>query len=44
MNEVGLINIKQEAAQYKLKEPRDMRIVGEKPRILFTINYKLQLN
>jgi SAM-dependent methyltransferase len=31
MNEAGLVNIRQEAAQFKLREPRDMRIVGEKP-------------
>jgi len=32
MAEVGLVNIRQEPAQFKLREPRDMRIVGEKPR------------
>jgi len=31
MVEVGLVNIRQEPAQFKLREPRDMRIVGEKP-------------
>jgi len=31
MSEVGLDNIRQEPAQFKLREPRDMRIVGEKP-------------
>jgi glycosyltransferase involved in cell wall biosynthesis len=31
MAEAGLVNIRQEPAQYKLREPRDMRIVGEKP-------------
>lgn len=31
MHEAGLINIRQEPAVYKLREPRDMRIVGEKP-------------
>ncbi|GMQ79314.1 MAG: hypothetical protein BMS9Abin02_1891 [Anaerolineae bacterium] len=31
MSEVGLNNIRQEPAQFKLREPRDMRIVGEKP-------------
>lgn len=31
MQEVGLANVRQEPAQYKLREPRDMRIVGEKP-------------
>ena len=32
MAEAGLVNIRQEPAQFKLREPRDMRIVGEKPR------------
>jgi Methyltransferase domain len=31
MEEAGLVNVRQEPAQYKLREPRDMRIVGEKP-------------
>ena len=31
LTEAGLVNIRQEAAQFKLREPRDMRIVGEKP-------------
>ncbi len=31
MSEVGLKNLRQEPAQFKLREPRDMRIVGEKP-------------
>ena len=31
MSEAGLVNIRQEPAQFKLREPRDMRIVGEKP-------------
>ena len=31
MFEAGLINLRQEAAQFKLREPRDMRIVGDKP-------------
>lgn len=30
MMEAGLVNIRQEPAQFKLREPRDMRIVGEK--------------
>jgi len=30
MAEVGLVNIRQEPAQFKLREPRDMRMVGEK--------------
>jgi SAM-dependent methyltransferase len=29
--ECGYANVRQEPAQYKLREPRDMRIVGEKP-------------
>jgi len=31
MHEAGLLNLRQEPAQFKLREPRDMRIVGEKP-------------
>lgn len=31
MREAGLVNIRQEPAQFKLREPRDMRVVGEKP-------------
>lgn len=31
MSEAGLVNIRQEPAQFKLREPRDMRMVGEKP-------------
>lgn len=31
MEEAGLVNLRQEPAQFKLREPRDMRIVGEKP-------------
>ena len=42
MNEVGLINVKQEPAQYKLKEPRDMRMVGEKNKILFNFSYSFK--
>jgi glycosyltransferase involved in cell wall biosynthesis len=30
MRSVGLINVRQEPAQFKLRGPRDMRIVGEK--------------
>jgi SAM-dependent methyltransferase len=30
MREAGLVNIRQEPAQFKLREPRDMRLVGEK--------------
>ncbi len=29
--EVGLTEVRQEPAQFKLREPRDMRIVGVKP-------------
>jgi hypothetical protein len=32
MEEAGLVNVRQEPAQFKLREPRDMRVVGEKPR------------
>jgi len=31
MHEVGLAEVRQEPAQYKLREPRDMRVVGVKP-------------
>jgi SAM-dependent methyltransferase len=31
MKEAGLLNVRQEPAQFKLREPRDMRIAGEKP-------------
>jgi SAM-dependent methyltransferase len=31
MFEAGLVNLRQEPAQFKLREPRDMRVVGEKP-------------
>jgi SAM-dependent methyltransferase len=31
MSEAGLENVRQAAAQFKLREPRDMRVVGEKP-------------
>jgi SAM-dependent methyltransferase len=31
MRQVGLVNVRQEPAQYKLREPRDMRLVGDKP-------------
>jgi glycosyltransferase involved in cell wall biosynthesis len=31
MAEAGLVNIRQEPAQFKLREPRDMRMVGQKP-------------
>ncbi len=31
LQQAGLYNVRQEPAQYKLREPRDMRIVGEKP-------------
>jgi len=32
MAEAGLVNLRQEPAQFKLREPRDMRIVGERPQ------------
>lgn len=32
MHEAGLTNLRQEPAQFKLREPRDMRVVGEKPK------------
>lgn len=31
MQEAGLANVRREPAQFKLREPRDMRVVGEKP-------------
>ena len=31
MFQAGLTKLRQEPAQFKLREPRDMRIVGEKP-------------
>jgi len=31
MHEAGIINLRQEPCEFKLREPRDMRIVGEKP-------------
>lgn len=31
MESVGLVSARQEPAQYKLREPRDMRVVAEKP-------------
>ncbi len=33
MQEAGLADVRQEPAQFKLREPRDMRIVGVKPRL-----------
>ncbi len=33
MTEAGLIGIQQEPAQFKLREPRDMRITGFKPQL-----------
>ena len=32
MHEAGLVNLRQAPAQFKLREPRDMRVVGEKPQ------------
>jgi hypothetical protein len=31
LTEAGLVNVRQEPAQFKMREPRDMRLVGEKP-------------
>jgi hypothetical protein len=31
MAEAGLQDLRQEPAQFKLREPRDMRVVGVKP-------------
>jgi SAM-dependent methyltransferase len=31
MEQAGLVNVRQQPAQFKLREPRDMRLVGEKP-------------
>lgn len=31
MAEAGYVQVRQEKAQFKLREPRDMRLVGEKP-------------
>ncbi|WP_293351607.1 methyltransferase domain-containing protein [Phenylobacterium sp.] len=31
MHDAGLVELRQEPAQYKLREPRDMRITGRKP-------------
>jgi SAM-dependent methyltransferase len=31
MREAGLVHVRQEPAEFKLREPRDMRVVGEKP-------------
>ncbi len=33
MQETGLVNARQEPAQFKLREPRDMRVVAEKPAV-----------
>lgn len=33
LRSVGLTEVRQEPAQYKLREPRDMRVVGQKPRV-----------
>lgn len=33
MHEAGLRDLKQEPAQYKLREPRDMRVTGIKPAV-----------
>jgi len=34
LREAGLINICRESAQFKLKDPRDMRLVGVAPASL----------
>lgn len=31
LQSVGYVNVRQEPAQFKMREPRDMRVVGEKP-------------
>jgi len=31
MSEAGLLDLRQEPAEFKLREPRDMRITGVKP-------------
>ena len=31
LSEAGLVDVRQEPAQFKLREPRDMRVVGVKP-------------
>lgn len=31
MSEAGLVGLRQEPAQFHMREPRDMRVVGEKP-------------
>ena len=31
MEEAGMVKVRQEAAQFKLREPRDLRLVGERP-------------
>jgi SAM-dependent methyltransferase len=36
LGEAGLADVRQEPAQFKLREPRDMRIVGTKPAALNT--------
>lgn len=33
MREAGLVEVRQEPAQFKLREPRDMRVVGSKPAV-----------
>lgn len=32
MNRAGLVEVRQEPAQFKMREPRDMRVVGYKPK------------
>ncbi|HEX6961347.1 MAG TPA: methyltransferase domain-containing protein [Lacipirellula sp.] len=33
MEEIGLVNVSQQPAQFKLREPRDMRLVGYKTNV-----------
>lgn len=37
LQEAGLVHVRQEPAQFKLREPRDMRVVGEKPAPVETV-------
>lgn len=33
LENLGYVNVRQEPAQFKMREPRDMRVVGEKPLV-----------
>lgn len=44
MEQVGLANVRQEPARFKLREPRDMRLVGEKPMEVFSTLESRNLN